>query len=207
VKEIEDWTTDRILAHVLPLVQQALTDELGAVGGVGECEQRRVAAQLSAIRRFHDNDAVAALGAVVSAISEFRNQNAGTSRGVGAAGEAVELAVDLVRVAYNRMQRQRRRQQRMLDEVARGTGPGGERLLEQYPAEDFSEFPAQLREVVDFVLGSLPEQERQVVSSRFEGLTQQMTAERLGIHRAAVQRIEARFRDAVGKLLESERRE
>jgi RNA polymerase sigma factor (sigma-70 family) len=114
----------------------------------------------------------------------------------------MDLAVDLVRVAYNRMQRQRRRQQRMRDEVARGTGPEGERLLEQYPAEDFSEFPAQLREVVDYLLGSLPEQERRVISSRFEGLTQQATAERLGIHRAAVQRMEARFRDAVGKLIE-----
>jgi DNA-directed RNA polymerase specialized sigma subunit len=54
------------------------------------------------------------------------------------------------------------------------------------------------------LLGSLPEQERRVISSRFEGLTQQATAERLGIHRAAVQRMEARFRDAVGKLIESD---
>jgi RNA polymerase sigma factor (sigma-70 family) len=145
---------------------------------------------------------MAALGAVASAISEFRKENLEKPGCVEPAREAVDLAVDLVRVAYNRMQRQRRRQQRMRDEVARGTGPEGERLLEQYPAEDFSEFPAQLREVVDYLLGSLPEQERRVISSRFEGLTQQATAERLGIHRAAVQRMEARFRDAVGKLIE-----
>jgi RNA polymerase sigma factor (sigma-70 family) len=202
VKEDQEWTTDRILAQVLPLVQQALTDELGVVGGVGERAQRRCAEQLSALRRFHENDGMAALGAVASAISEFRKENLEKPGCVEPAREAVDLAVDLVRVAYNRMQRQRRRQQRMRDEVARGTGPEGERLLEQYPAEDFSEFPAQLREVVDYLLGSLPEQERRVISSRFEGLTQQATAERLGIHRAAVQRMEARFRDAVGKLIE-----
>jgi len=39
-----------------------------------------------------------------------------------------------------------------------------------------------------------------VMGYRFEGLTQQETAERMGLHRAAVQRRKARFRDVVRRL-------
>ncbi|MGV2333765.1 MAG UNVERIFIED_CONTAM: hypothetical protein LVR18_06470 [Planctomycetaceae bacterium] len=89
---------------------------------------------------------------------------------------------------------------RLQSEAARGTGRDGQNLLEQFAAEEISEFPAQIRNVVDFVLQGLPESEQRVMGYRFEGLTQQETAERMGLHRAAVQRIEARFRDVVRKL-------
>ena len=189
------WTSEQIVQRVLPLVGEVLAtladresrDQSGAL--------RVCAAQLSALKRFNDNDSVAVLGAVASAITEFERLR-GLER-LEVAGGPKELAVGLVRVAYNRMQRQRRRQQRMQLEAARGTARDGQNLLEQFAADEISEFPAQLREVVDSVLAGLPESERIAMGYRFDGLTQIETAQRTGLHRAAVQRIEARFRDAV----------
>jgi RNA polymerase sigma factor (sigma-70 family) len=199
------WTAEQIVQRVLPLVVESLrllAERSRADQAPGEQagELLACAARLSALKRFNDNDSEAVLGAVVSAITEFEREQSRERSGAAAGPE--ELAVGLVRVAYNRMQRQRRRGKRLQSQVARGTGRDGQNLLEQFAAEEISEFPAQLREVVDSVLQGLPESERQAMGYRFDGLTQQETAQRLGLHRAAVQRIEARFRDTVRRLYE-----
>jgi RNA polymerase sigma factor (sigma-70 family) len=189
------WTSEQVVQRVLPLVGEALTALADREPRDQSGELRACVAQLAALRRFNDNDSAAVLGAVASAITEFERVQ--SQERLGAAGGPKELAVGLVRVAYNRMQRQRRRQQRLQSEAARGTARDGQNLLEQFAADEISEFPAQLREVVDSVLAGLPESERIAMGYRFDGLTQIETAQRTGLHRAAVQRIEARFRDAV----------
>ncbi|MFM7039760.1 MAG: hypothetical protein ACKO2L_18800 [Planctomycetaceae bacterium] len=194
----ERWTCEKIVSQVLPLVGQALEAMADREPREQAVSMRACAAQLVALKRFNDNDSAAVLGAVASAITEFERQER-QQRG-GVPNGPWELAMGLVRVAYNRMQRQRRRQQRLQSEAARGIGRDGQNLLEQFAAEEISEFPAQIRNVVDFVLQGLPEPEQRVMGYRFEGLTQQETALRTGLHRAAVQRIEARFRDVVRKL-------
>jgi len=197
------WTSEQIVQRVLPLVGEALTAL--ADRAPRECSEglRTCAAQLAALKRYNDNDSAAVLGAIASAITEFER---GPKRErLGVVEGPREMAVGLVRVAYNRMQRQRRRQRRVQLEAGRGTGRDGENLLAQFAAEEISEFPAQLREVVDFVLEELPEGERVVMGFRFDGLTQIETAQRTGLHRAAVQRIEARFRDAVRGLFDRDR--
>lgn len=192
-----------MVLRVLPLVGEAL-----AALADRECQAeagalRACATQLSALKRFNDNDSAAVLGAVASAITEFEREQSPDRQ--GGVTSPRDLAVGLVRVAYNRMQRQRRRQRRVQSEAARGTGRDGQNLLDNYAEEEISEFPAQLRDVVDSVLEALPESERLAMGFRFDGLTQLETARRLGIHRAAVQRIEARFRDAVREVCERDK--
>lgn len=197
------WTIEQIVSRVLPLVGEALAAVADRESQDNAGALRVCAAQLSALKRFNDNDSAAVLGAVASAITEFERDQRPERQ--GAQSGPSELAVGLVRVAYNRMQRQRRRQRRVQLEAARGAGRDGQNLLEQVAAEEISEFPAQLREVVDLVLQGLPESERMVMSYRFDGLTQLETAGRTGLHRAAVQRIEARVLDRVREFCKRDR--
>lgn len=187
----------RILELVLPVVGDVLA-RIADEGAEDVSSSIRICSiQLQAMKRFHHGDSLAVMGAVASAITELEKRGPGTLQ-----GNSGELAVALVRIAYNRMQQQQRRERRLQSQMARGVGREGANLLAFVPADDFSGFPEHLREVVDMGLEDLPEAERGVIASRLEGNTQQQAADKLGLSRAAVQRIEARFRDTVRRISE-----
>lgn len=187
----------RILELVLPVVGDVLA-RIADEGAEDVSSSIRICSiQLRAMKRFHHEDSLAVMGAVASAITELEKRGPGTLR-----GNSGELAVALVRIAYNRMQQQQRRERRLQSQMARAVGRDGANLLEIVPADNFSGFPEHLREVVDMGLEDLPEAERAVIASRLEGNTQQQAADKLGLSRAAVQRIEARFRDTVRRISE-----
>ncbi len=192
-------SVDRILENVLP----SLVEVVGQLSEQhpGEVSQliQRCRHQLRALKNFHEGDSLAVVGAVISAITEFEKQTSGTGSGVG-----MELTVELVRVAYNRMQRQRRGDRRLRGEAGRSVGREGADILVLVADRKIPEFTEHLREVVDIGLAGLPLAEQTVIACRLEGRTQQQTGEVCGMRRVAVQRVEARFRDLIQKLMKSD---
>jgi RNA polymerase sigma factor (sigma-70 family) len=158
-------------------------------------EDRRLARQARLLFEANANETVGVHGALYSAWFEFEESWAQVPR----EGDLGERARELIRVAYNRAQRQRRSNVRLQAETARGESqtPDGNRLLDRLveDPQSFLEIRAQLAGLFDGIYDGLDDRDREILSLSAEGLTQQEVAARLHCHRTTVSRVLSRVHD------------
>lgn len=167
-------------------------------GAIATPSKTAFAAQTFALFSHNQFDEIAVAGALGSAIIELDHEK--VMAGPGEFDRSA-LSMRLVRIAYNRMQRRRRSDQKLNAAVER------QNQLEFTPERKFQEtgifscFSAHLSEVIDSALGSLPANEKDIVLRRFQGFTQVAISRELNVSRTAVQRIERRFADILRQMV------
>lgn len=144
-------------------------------------------------------------GALASAVTEWiRRQQSGE---LSESPDEQELAFHLIRITYNRWQRKSRSEEPLRRAMELGAQPvdGRETSLveglagKKMPAAP--DFLQQLPSVVNEMLGSLSERDRQIVAMYLDKKPQTAIAAALDCHRATVGRVVALFRDHVAGLL------
>ena len=189
--------SDRVPSDIVLLAERAVQLLKGARDGRPATEEdRRIARQAKLLFEANSNQTTSVHGALYSAWFEFE-EGASPAPNDGDLGDR---ARSLIRVAYNRAQRQHRSNLRLQSEAARGEAQAPDtnrRLLDQVGTrnESFPEIRAQLAGLFDGIYDGLDEREREILRLSAEGLTQQDVAAMLNCHRSTVSRVLSRVRD------------
>lgn len=119
-----------------------------------------------------------------------------------------QLAIELIRLAYNRWQREQRAASRMQSQAATGESRNrhlgndlGNRILDQIPsAANSPENHAHFRQVVDQVIERLSPLDVQILMLFADGHSTAEIANRIGCHRTSISRKVDRFADLVSAI-------
>jgi hypothetical protein len=192
---------DSLVAQAIGLVRavkhQGSSRDAGSV-----LDSKRIARHTQMLYDVNDNDSRAVEAALYSAVYELPRPPQGPT-GPGPEDADRVLALELIRVAYNRAQRALRQETRLQQEAARGeAGPG---CSDFRPIDNISAnseiFSAQIRELLDGVYGELEERERRVVEALSQGIEWDEVVRREGVHRTTVSRVVKRISDRMTKFL------
>ncbi len=143
------------------------------------------------------------VGALVSAIIDLDRD---LTRGkIPKNMSADELAVELIRLAYNRWQRERRTTDRIQHQASLGESRKspdandlGDRWIDQFQSRQPSQKNiAQFRDVVDLLVERLTPLDVQILMMFAEGYTASEIAAKHGCHRTTISRKLDRFADTV----------
>jgi RNA polymerase sigma factor (sigma-70 family) len=150
------------------------------------------------------------VGALMSAIIELDRQ---VTLGKFPPGASIDqLAIELIRLAYNRWQRERRAASRLQSQTAIGESRNqhagidlGRRLLDQIPSTANSpENHAHFRQVVDQVVERLSPLDVQILILFADGHSTVEIANRIGCHRTSISRKIDRFADLVRAIISND---
>jgi predicted XRE-type DNA-binding protein len=196
-KDSDEWL--QLLAEVMPVARSLIDERFGLL-------------------QLHGGDSLAAMGAVWSAWPSFQRHF--LEDGFASAWTVEDLAVQLVRVTHNRMQRERRKQDRLRSATDRGAvpNPAGLPMLAAVPNENggpgesvsIAEFLAKLRNAVDDLCEQIETpRKRDAVAlwlsavTKDERASQTKIAEQLGINQSTVSRWLEEFKADVRRMLGS----
>lgn len=185
------------LHDLLPVALQIIKESLATAPSNSDSEKRRRYQAIS-IYDAENGDSLAVQAALVSAITELQRKNPPDS--TLTSKEA--MAEDLIRIAYNRWQRRKRRDQRLRAEAERGERiavDDGNPVISMVP-ENIQHFSAQISELLDLMEEKLSPRSRQILMLRLEGHTQEEIAKQLGCHRSAISRVENRAKQLLRDL-------
>ena len=180
------------LSRILPVARQIVNDSLE---GVETSKSVRLHVNSIASSSQSDgNKVTTVIGAIASAVVDLDHelsQCTAVSR-----REDRSLALDLLRLAYNRWQRDRRQLKKLMaaEDVDNSPGRPASKKFENSP-----EKAAQFRDLINKLIEKLSPSDLEILMLLESGSSIQEISEQMGCHRTSVSRRISRFRDILNK--------